>query len=109
METKLNSSALMFDRISLEHPYTCTSMLGKNHTMEFEEQGELVGKELSLCHEDSLISHFLNPSLLSHEVSYVKRFEDKSFNEKGYDVKTTKDHSTNFGGATSCIREVKTS
>ncbi|KAI5681785.1 hypothetical protein M9H77_03013 [Catharanthus roseus] len=59
--------------ISLEHPCTWTSMLGKNHTMEFEkEQGEFVGKELSLCHEDSLISPFLNPSFLSHKVYYVK-------------------------------------
>ncbi|KAI5653105.1 hypothetical protein M9H77_30292 [Catharanthus roseus] len=72
METKLNSFALIFYRIFLEHPGTWTSMLGKNHTMQFEEQEEIVGKELSLCHEDSLISPFLNPYLLSHEVSYVE-------------------------------------
>lgn len=47
-------------------------MLGRNHTIEFEEQGEIVGKELSLCQEDSLISPFLKPSLLSHKVSYVE-------------------------------------
>ncbi|KAI5654066.1 hypothetical protein M9H77_31253 [Catharanthus roseus] len=66
--TKLNSFALIFYRISLEHPCTWTSMLGRNHTMEFEEQEEIVGKELSLCHEDSLISPFLNSSFLYHEV-----------------------------------------
>ncbi|KAI5676979.1 hypothetical protein M9H77_07929 [Catharanthus roseus] len=49
-------------KISLENPCTGTLMLERNHTMEFEEQGENVGKELSLCHEDSLISPFLNPS-----------------------------------------------
>ncbi|KAI5653367.1 hypothetical protein M9H77_30554 [Catharanthus roseus] len=49
-ETKLNSFALIFYRISLEHPCTWTSMLGRNHTMEFEEKEEMVGKEPSLCH-----------------------------------------------------------
>ncbi|KAI5681772.1 hypothetical protein M9H77_03000 [Catharanthus roseus] len=57
--------------ISLKHTCTSISMLGRNHTMEFEGQGEIVGKELSLCHEDSF-SPFLKPSLLSHEVSYVE-------------------------------------
>ncbi|KAI5676962.1 hypothetical protein M9H77_07912 [Catharanthus roseus] len=50
--------------ISVEDPCTWTSMLGRNHTMEFEEQGEIVGKELSLFHEDSLLTPFLNTSLL---------------------------------------------
>ncbi|KAI5666842.1 hypothetical protein M9H77_16695 [Catharanthus roseus] len=47
--------------ISLEHPCTCTSILGRNHTMEVEEQGEIVGKD-----------PFVNPSLLSDEVSFEK-------------------------------------
>ncbi|KAI5666888.1 hypothetical protein M9H77_16741 [Catharanthus roseus] len=57
-------------RISLEHPCTWTSILGRNHTMEVQEQGENVGKEPSLCHEDSSLSPFVNPSLLSDEVSF---------------------------------------
>ncbi|KAI5676052.1 hypothetical protein M9H77_07002 [Catharanthus roseus] len=72
MGIKLNSFALIFYRIFLEHSWPWTSMLGGNHTMEFDEQGDIVGKELSLCHRDSLISLFLNPSLLSREVSYVE-------------------------------------
>ncbi|KAI5681208.1 hypothetical protein M9H77_02435 [Catharanthus roseus] len=108
METTLNSFALIFYKICLEHPCTWTSMLGRNHTMEFDEQGEIIGKELLLSHEDSLIS---NPSLLSHEVSYMelKLFLASCISNTKYDIKAPKDHSTNSKGATSCIKEVKTS
>ncbi|KAI5654187.1 hypothetical protein M9H77_31374 [Catharanthus roseus] len=51
-ETKLYSFAIIFYRISLKHPCTLTLMLGRNHTMD---------------HENSSMSPFLNPSLLSHE------------------------------------------
>ncbi|KAI5676279.1 hypothetical protein M9H77_07229 [Catharanthus roseus] len=56
--------------ISLEHPYTWTSKIGRNHTMKSEVQGDIVGKELFQFHENSSMSPFLNPSLLIHEVSY---------------------------------------
>ncbi|KAI5681856.1 hypothetical protein M9H77_03084 [Catharanthus roseus] len=53
--------------------------------MVFEEQREIIGKELSLCHEDSSLSPFLNPSLLSHEVAYedLKVFDKVVFKEDG--------------------------
>ncbi|KAI5671827.1 hypothetical protein M9H77_12191 [Catharanthus roseus] len=35
-------------------------MLGNNHTMELEVQGEIIGKELIQSHENSLMSPFLN-------------------------------------------------
>ncbi|KAI5667363.1 hypothetical protein M9H77_17216 [Catharanthus roseus] len=40
IKTKLNSLALIFYRISLEHPCSLTSKLGKNHTIKSEDQGE---------------------------------------------------------------------
>ncbi|KAI5672710.1 hypothetical protein M9H77_13074 [Catharanthus roseus] len=62
-------------------------MLGRNHTMEFEEQGEIVGKELSLYHEDSLNSCAL---ILKHEEATLfyhllsREFFDKVvFKEEG--------------------------
>ncbi|KAI5668980.1 hypothetical protein M9H77_18833 [Catharanthus roseus] len=58
-------------QISLGHPYTLTLMLGRSHTMEPEDQEVSIGKELNLCHENSSISHFLKPVLLSHEVSLL--------------------------------------
>ncbi|KAI5648877.1 hypothetical protein M9H77_34882 [Catharanthus roseus] len=67
-ETKLNSFALVLDRISLEHPCTLSSMHESNHTMELEDQEESLGKELILRYENSSMSPFLNPSLLSHKM-----------------------------------------
>ncbi|KAI5654504.1 hypothetical protein M9H77_31691 [Catharanthus roseus] len=101
METKLNSLTLIFYWISLEHPCTCTSILGKNHMMKSKDKGKIFAKELFQCHKNSSISPFLKPSFLSHEVSYEEL--------KGYDMKTTKDHSTITVGVTSCIRRLKTS
>ncbi|KAI5667762.1 hypothetical protein M9H77_17615 [Catharanthus roseus] len=67
---KWNFFALIFYRNSLEHPCTWTSKLRRNHTMKSEDQGEIFGKELFQCHENSSLSPFLNPSLLFNEVSY---------------------------------------
>ncbi|KAI5683010.1 hypothetical protein M9H77_04238 [Catharanthus roseus] len=57
-------------KISLEYSCTLTLMFGRNHTTEFKEKEKIFGKELSLCHEDSSISPFLNPSILSHKGAY---------------------------------------
>ncbi|KAI5649298.1 hypothetical protein M9H77_35303 [Catharanthus roseus] len=56
---------------SLKHPCTLTLMLGRTHIMELEDQEASIGKELILSHENSSMSPFLNPSLLSNEVFYV--------------------------------------
>ncbi|KAI5676533.1 hypothetical protein M9H77_07483 [Catharanthus roseus] len=40
--TKFNPFTLFFYRISHGHPCTWTLMLGRNHTMDFEELGEIV-------------------------------------------------------------------
>ncbi|KAI5663985.1 hypothetical protein M9H77_23308 [Catharanthus roseus] len=41
-ETKLNSLARKIHWISLEHPCTWISMLGRNNTIEFQEQREII-------------------------------------------------------------------
>ncbi|KAI5652873.1 hypothetical protein M9H77_30060 [Catharanthus roseus] len=69
-EIELYLFAIIFDSISLEPPCTWTSMLGRNHIKNSEDQEEIVEKELFQCHEDSSINPSLNPFLLSHEVSY---------------------------------------
>ncbi|KAI5676277.1 hypothetical protein M9H77_07227 [Catharanthus roseus] len=66
--TKWNSLALIF--LSDFSSTSWTSMLGRNHTMKNQEQGEVVGKELIQNLENSSMSPFLNPSVLSHELSY---------------------------------------
>ncbi|KAI5657044.1 hypothetical protein M9H77_25837 [Catharanthus roseus] len=53
VELNIVGFALVFDRNSLQHACTITSMSGRRHTMEFEGQGKNVGGKLFLCYGDS--------------------------------------------------------
>ncbi|KAI5676964.1 hypothetical protein M9H77_07914 [Catharanthus roseus] len=57
--------------ISLEHPCTWKSMLGRNHTKNSEDQEEIVGNVLFQCHENSSTALFL--TLLFYLMKFLMR------------------------------------
>ncbi|KAI5658097.1 hypothetical protein M9H77_26890 [Catharanthus roseus] len=56
VELNIVSFALEFDRDSLQHIYTITSMRERRHTMEFKGEWENVGEILILCYGDLTIN-----------------------------------------------------
>ncbi|KAI5662471.1 hypothetical protein M9H77_21794 [Catharanthus roseus] len=71
--------ALEFDRNSLQHICTITSMRGRRHTMEFEGEGENVRGTIILCYGDLTMFFFkpipLLPCVFLQIVKIVLRFE----------------------------------
>ncbi|KAI5664039.1 hypothetical protein M9H77_23362 [Catharanthus roseus] len=60
---KFRSCVFDLDRHSLQRAFTITSMNGRKQTIEFEGQGESVGRKLFLCYGDSYMSFSSNPFL----------------------------------------------
>ncbi|KAI5667202.1 hypothetical protein M9H77_17055 [Catharanthus roseus] len=71
-------SALEFDRNSLQHVCTITSMRGRRHTIEFEGQGENVEGKLILCYGDLTMNVDVN---LSFDLQEFNTFNCSSFGE----------------------------
>ncbi|KAI5676352.1 hypothetical protein M9H77_07302 [Catharanthus roseus] len=61
VELNIVGFALGFDKNSLQHVCTITSMRGRRHTMEFEGQGKSVRGKLILCYGDLTMSFSSKP------------------------------------------------
>ncbi|KAI5676635.1 hypothetical protein M9H77_07585 [Catharanthus roseus] len=70
VELNIVAFARGFDRNSLQHVFTITSMRGRRHTMEFEGQGESVGGKLILCYGNLTMSFSSNLFLFYLVFSY---------------------------------------